>query len=80
MRNLQRVCGAIVLTCLLALPAFAGHMATPAPQPDPSPSPATAATETDTASVAGHIEIGVTDSDSLTEAVLDLINSVLTLL
>lgn len=84
MRNLQRVCGAIVLTCLLALPAFAGHIATPLAPPDPAPAPssATAATETGTVGVAGNTETDAdgTASDSLTEAVLNFMSSLLTLL
>ena len=80
MRNVQRLIAAAVLTCVLALPVFAGHIDTGRTGPQPSPSPSSATVTTETASISGHIDTGVTTPDSLTGMALSLINSLLALL
>lgn len=42
MRNLRRMCGATVLTCVLAVSVFAGHMSAPGVAPPPPPPPTNA--------------------------------------
>jgi len=83
MKSLHQLCVAVVFTLALAGPAFAGVMDTGAPTPPPS-QPAQTATVNgvmDTG-LTGQEETGsgeVSATDSATEAVLNLLQSVLTL-
>ena len=77
MRNLRTFGVACVLALMLAAPAFAGHIETPAAQPQPTPA---TATEPDTSDVAGHIETPLASTDAVTEVALNLIGGVLALL
>jgi hypothetical protein len=83
MKTLRQLCVAVVFTLALAIPAFAGVMDTGSPTPPPS-QPA------QTATANGEMEIGLTGqeetgsgeataADSATEAVLNLLQSVLAL-
>jgi hypothetical protein len=82
MKTLRQLCVAVVFTLALALPAFAGEMSIGSPTPPPS--------QPQTATVNGEMEIGLTGqeetgsgeasaTDSATEAVLNLLQSVLAL-
>jgi hypothetical protein len=53
MKNLQRMCAATVLTCLLAVSASAGHISAPGAAPPPPPPPPPAASVM--ATTEGHI-------------------------
>jgi hypothetical protein len=82
MKTLQRLCAASMLTFMLALPASAGWISTPVAPPDPSPTPAAAPANTET-NVTGQEETGsseATAADSATEAMLNLLQNVLSLL
>ena len=83
MKSLRQLCVAVVFTLALALPAFAGEMDTGRPVPPPPSQP-------QTATVNGEMQIGLTGqeetvsgevsaTDSATEAVLNLLQSVLAL-
>ena len=49
MKTLQRICAATILSLMLAVSVFAGHIETPgAPAPDPVPAPAPTASITTT--------------------------------
>lgn len=80
MRNVQRLIAAAALTCVLALPAFAGHIATGAPTSEPSPTLSSATSATGTDCEAGDSMAREALSSPLTEAALSLINSLLGLL
>ena len=82
MKTLRQLCVAVVFTLTLALPAFAGEM--------PIGSPTTTPSQPQTATVNGEMPIGLTGqeetgsgevsaTDSATEAVLNLLQSVLSL-
>lgn len=82
MKTLRQFCAVVVFTLALALPAFAGEMSIGSPTPPPS--------QPQTAAVNGEMEIGLTGqeetdsgevsaTDSATEAVLNLLQSVLAL-
>ena len=82
MKTLRQLCVAVVFTLALAIPAFAGEMDTGRTSPPPS--------QPQTAAVNGEIPIGLTGqeetgsgevsaTDSATEAVLNLLQSVLAL-
>lgn len=79
MRNVQRLLAAAALTCVLALPAFAGHIATGAPASEPPPPPPSATSATETDSEVGDGTTSEIPSSSLTEATLSLINALLAL-
>ena len=83
MKTLRQLCVVVVFTLALAVPTFAGEMDTGSPAPLPS-QPA------QTATVNGEMPIGLTGqeetgsgevsaTDSATEAVLNLLQSVLAL-
>jgi hypothetical protein len=82
MKTLRRFCAVVVFTLALAISALAGEM--------PIGSPTTPPSQPQTATVNGQIEIGLTGqeetdsgevsaTDSATEAVLNLLQSVLAL-
>ena len=82
MKTLRQLCVVVVFTLALALPAFAGEMSIGSPTPPPS--------QPQTATVNGEMPIGLTGqeetgsgevsaTDSATEAVLNLLQSVLAL-
>jgi hypothetical protein len=82
MKTLRRLCGALVFTLALAMPAFAGQIETPLAPPTAPAAPA--------ATVEGEIQTGVTGqeetgsseattADSATEIALNLLQSVLSL-
>ena len=79
MKNLRTLGAALLLSLILALPAFAGHIHTSIQDPEPSPTPTATTSETDANDVAGHIHTGVSSTDSLTEVALSLLQSVLPL-
>ena len=83
MKNLHRLCGAIVFTLVLTIPAFAGDIQTTVTSPPPS-QPA------QTATLNGDIQTGVTGqaetdsseataANSAAEIALNLLQSVLAL-
>ena len=82
MKTLRQFCAVVVFTLALAIPAFAGVMEIGSPAPPPS--------QPQTATVNGEMPIGLTGqeetgsseataADSATEAVLNLLQSVLAL-
>jgi hypothetical protein len=82
MKNLRQLTVALVFTCALAVPAFAGQIETTVAQPSPTPQAATAGQIETT--VAGQIETTgsvseATALDSATQAALNLIQTVLAL-
>lgn len=81
MKSSRRYFGVIVLTLMLATPMFAGDIHTMNPSPPPS-APTTTEGDMHTG-VAGDITTGNADAeaagDSVTEAALSLIQSVLSL-
>lgn len=83
MKNLRSFSAACVLALLLSMPASAGYIQTgitgPQPSPSPSPTMTTAAEGTDADSVAGQIQTGDTPGDSVAQAALTLLQSVLAL-
>jgi hypothetical protein len=81
MKNLRRLCGALVFTLALTIPAFAGDIQTGVAPPPVQPQ---------TATLNGDIQTGVTGqaetdsseataADSATEIALNLLQSVLAL-
>ena len=82
MKTLRQLCVAVVFTLALAAPAFAGEMSIGSPTPPPSqPQTATVNGVMDTG-LTGQEETGsgeVSATDSATEAVLNLLQSVLAL-
>jgi len=83
MKNLRSFSAACVLALLLTMPASAGYIQTGiiGPQPSPSPSPTTTTTDegTNASSVEGQIQTGDTSDDSVAQAALTLLQSVLAL-
>ncbi len=83
MKKLRSLSAAFVLTLILALPAFAGHIHTGITCTDPEHSPtslsATTIPETDSSGELGHIHTGDSSTDLLTQATLDLLLDVLSL-
>lgn len=88
MKSLQRLCTAVALTFVLILPAFAGDMHTGPGITSPPPPAAASATawgdmHTPRSSTRGGMDTGsgVSDTagDSFTEAVLSLLERVLSL-
>jgi len=77
MKTLRQLCAAFVLTLMLALSAFAGEMEAGI-APPPPPQQATMQGEIHTGS-AGQIETGVAITDSVAQAALNLLESVLSL-
>jgi type IV secretory pathway VirB2 component (pilin) len=77
MKTLRRLCAALVLTLALALSAFGGEIATGVTAPPPPPQ-ATATGEIST-TVTGDIATGVTVTDPVTETLLSLLQSLLSL-
>lgn len=82
MKTLRQLCAASVLALMLSLPAFAGEMSTTVAPPSP-PANATTTTQTSTpitpdgdAAESG----GASVIDSVTDATLNLLHSVLSLL
>jgi hypothetical protein len=82
MKTLRQLCVVVVFTLALAVPAFAGEMHIGSPTPPPS--------QPQTATVNGEMQIGLTGqeetgsgevsaTDSATETVLNLLQSVLSL-
>jgi hypothetical protein len=82
MKNLRRLCGALVFTLALTIPAFAGDIQTGVAPPPPS-QPQTATVNGDIqTTVTGQEETGsseATATDSATEIALNLLQSVLAL-
>ena len=77
MNSLQRLGAAVALTFVLTLPAFAGDMHTgPGITPPPPPATPSATTQGDMHTGPGVAE---TAGDSLTEAMLSLLEGVLAL-
>jgi len=82
MKNLRQLCGAVVFTLALTIPAFAGDIQTGVAPPTPQPTQ-TATTEGDIGTgVTGHIETGSSEATavgSAAEVALNLLQSVLAL-
>ena len=81
MKTLRQLCVAVVFTLALAAPAFAGEMPIGSPTPPSQPQTATANGEMPIG-LTGQEEAGsgeVSATDSATEAVLNLLQSVLAL-
>ena len=78
MKSVQRLGVALVLTCALTLPAFAGDMHTGMGRTSPPPPPATSSATTQGGMDTGA---GVADAtgDPFTETVLSLLEGVLSL-
>jgi len=78
MKTLRRLCATFVLTFMLALSAFAGDIQTgvTATPPPPESQATTGQIET---GVTGDIQTGVTATDPVTEIVLNLLQSLLSL-
>ena len=83
MKKLRSLSAAFVLTLILALPAFAGHIHTGITCTDPEHSPnslsATTIPVTDPSGELGHIHTGDSSTDLLTQATLNLLLDVLSL-
>jgi FlaG/FlaF family flagellin (archaellin) len=83
MKNLRRLCGAVVFTLALTIPAFAGDIQTTVTSPPPSQPSQTATLNGDIQTgVTGQVETGsseATASGSATEITLNLLMSVLAL-
>jgi hypothetical protein len=77
MRTLRRLCAVLVLTLALALSAFAGDMTTGVTSSSP-PSQANATGDISTG-ITGDMTTGVTATDPVTEIVLNLLQSLLSL-
>jgi Spy/CpxP family protein refolding chaperone len=78
MKTLRRLCAAFVLALALSLAASAGTMPAGVVDPPPPPSQATATGEISTG-VTGDIHTGVTATDPVTETLLTLLQSLLSL-
>lgn len=78
MKPLRRLCAALALTLALTLSTFAGdiHTGITAPPPPPTDAAATGQIET---GVTGDIHTGITATDPVTEVVLNLLQSLLSL-
>jgi hypothetical protein len=83
MKNLRRLCGALVFTLALTIPAFAGDIQTTVTSPPPAQPAQTATLNGDIQiTVTGQAETGsseATATDSATEIALNLLQSVLAL-
>jgi hypothetical protein len=83
MKNLHRLCGAIVFTLVLTIPAFAGDIQTTVTSPPPSQPAQTATLNGDIQTgVTGQAETGsseATAANSAAEIALNLLQSVLSL-
>lgn len=89
MRNLKKLCAACVLTCILALPTFAGNMETGDVTPPPPPPPDSQAATTGGTSttldgqmdttVTGEMSTGVAATSPVTDLALNLVQSLLSL-
>ena len=86
MKTLRRFCAGCVLTLALALAAFAGEMPTGITTPPPPSSQettqgdmSTTVTGEITTGIAGDMSAGVTATDSTTDALLNLLQSLLSL-
>lgn len=83
MKKLQHFCATVILTLALALSAFAGDMGLPGgtnPPPPPQQSSVTGDISFPCASATGDMPApGVAALDPVTEAVLSLLQSILTL-
>lgn len=83
MKKLRSLSAAFVLTLILALPAFAGHIHTGITCTDPEHAPnslsATTIPEIDSSGELGHIHTGDSSTDLLTQATLKLLLDVLSL-
>jgi hypothetical protein len=79
MKNLRRLCGAIVFTLVLTIPAFAGDIQTTVTSPPPSQPAQTATLNGDIQTgVTGQAETGsseATAANSATEIALNLLQS-----
>jgi hypothetical protein len=78
MKTLQRLCAVLVLTLPLTLSAFGGDMSTGITAPSPPTSQATTQGEM-TTGITGDMPAGVTVTDPATEALLNLLQSLLSL-
>jgi Spy/CpxP family protein refolding chaperone len=75
MKKLKSLCGAVVLTLLLALPVFAGQMTTTVADPPPP-----TADGQMTTTIAGQMQTGSSEAvDPVTQVALSLLQSVLSL-
>jgi FlaG/FlaF family flagellin (archaellin) len=81
MKNLRRLCGAVVFTLALTITAFAGDIQTTVTSPPPSQPAQTATLNGDIQTgVTGQVETGSSEaSGSATEITLNLLLSVLAL-
>ncbi len=83
MKNLHRLCGAIVFTLVLTIPAFAGDIQTTVTSPPPSQPAQTATLNGDIQTgVTGQADMGsseATAANSAAEIALNLLQSVLAL-
>ena len=78
MKTLRRLCATFVLTLALSLFAFAGNMPAGVTAPPPPDSQATTTGDIST-SVAGDMATGVTATDPAIDALLTLLQSLLSL-
>lgn len=78
MKNLRQLCAACVLALTFSLPAFAGVMSTTVAPPPPPAETTLAGDMSTTVATAGNEEASVIDS--ATEAALNVLQSVLSLL
>ena len=82
MKTLRQLCVVVVFTLALAAPAFAGVMDTGSPTPPSQPAQTATANGEIQTGLTGQEETGsseATAGDSATEAVLNLLQSVLSL-
>ena len=86
MKTLRRLCAGCVLTLALALAAFAGEMPTGIATPPPPASQETTQGETTTGvagdmttGFAGNMPAGITATDPATDALLTLLQTLLSL-
>jgi hypothetical protein len=78
MKTLRQLCAAFVLTLALSFSAFAGNMPAGVTEPPPPDSEATSQGEMSTG-VTGDMPTGATTIDPATEALLNLLQSLLAL-
>lgn len=82
MKSIKSCCLAVVFALAIALPAFAGDIATPGVSPAPAPTPASVTAGDISTPVAGDIATGNSEAavtGSVTEVALGLLQGVLSL-
>ena len=79
MNNLRKLCAASVLTVVFTTPAFAGVISTTVAQPDSPPASQTTEGDMTTGVISTPNAESVTAGDSVTDAALSLLRSVMSL-